>query len=93
MSFGFAVLRANGTVKISDNGGVATFGGVSAPNQPVSIHGIPHNWVWYAPAAFIGQEPVLYDFNLPSYLCQIQGDNIVFTFPSIYNPRLFWGLA
>lgn len=93
MRYGFEIYRADGTVKFSEDGGIATFVNVGAPNQSVQLGWIPSGWVWYVPVAFINREPVITDYNLPSYFCYATATEIKFDFPSIYNPQIFWGIA
>lgn len=93
MSFGFAVYRDNGTVKLTESGGIATFVSTGAPGASVPLAGIPKSWVWYAPSAFYTQDPYVTEYNLPSYLCYATDQEIKFDFPSVYNPQIFWGLA
>lgn len=93
MSYGMEIYRQDGTVKLSDNGGIATFVAVGAAGGSVSLAGIPKTWAWYAPSAFYTQDPYVTDYNLPSYLCYATDTDIRFDFPSVYNPQIFWGVA
>ena len=44
MSFGFAVYRDDGSTKITEAGGIATFGGIGGVGAPVHLTGIPQDW-------------------------------------------------
>lgn len=93
MSFGFAVYREDGSVKLTEAGGLATFCGTGGVNAPVHLPGIPQDWVWYVTTAFVSSEPYVTDYNMPSHLCYLQHGVIQFKFPPIWSPQIFWGIA
>ena len=93
MSFGFAVYRDDGSTKITEAGGIATFGGIGGVGAPVHLTGIPQDWAWYVLTAFVASEPYVTDYNAPSYLCHVQNGVIQLPFPPAWSPQIFWGIA